>query len=78
MRAAQAAEGSREVTTLTHKTFRVGDELGLYFITLLDGTRGPAELAAAMAEKTGAPVGAVAQQLEGHLSGLLRAGMLEA
>jgi SAM-dependent methyltransferase len=74
----QAAEGAREITTLTHKTFHVGDELGLYFITLLDGTRGPAELAAAMAGKTGAPVEAVAQQLEGHLGGLLRAGMLEA
>jgi methyltransferase-like protein len=74
----QAAEGSREVTTLTHKTFKVGDDLGLYFITLLDGTRTHADLAAAMAEKTGAPVEAVSQQLEGHLRGLLRAGMLEA
>jgi hypothetical protein len=68
----QAGEGEF-VTSLRHRSVRLEDELGRRLVTLLDGTRDRAALAAEMRPHAGADVEAA---LERSLDGLARLGLL--
>jgi SAM-dependent methyltransferase len=70
----QAADGEF-VTTLRHRSVRLEDELGRRLVTLLDGTRDRAALAAEMRPYAG---DAVEAALERSLDGLARLGLLVA
>ena len=73
----QLESGATKLTTLVHNHLDVTDPEGLYFLSLLDGARTRDEIAAAMAERVGAPAEAVAAGLDGHLRRLARAGLLD-
>jgi hypothetical protein len=68
----QAAEGEF-VTTLRHRSVRLEDDLGRRLVTLLDGTRDRAALAAELGPDAGDDVEAA---LERSLDGLARLGLL--
>jgi SAM-dependent methyltransferase len=70
----QAAE-SEFVTTLRHRSVRLEDNLGRRLVTLLDGTRDRAALAAELGPDAGDEV---EDELERSLDGLARLGLLVA
>jgi SAM-dependent methyltransferase len=73
--ARRQAAGGDLVTSLRHRSVRLEDELGRRLVTLLDGTRDRAALAAEMRPYAGGDVEAA---LERSLLGLARLGLLVA
>lgn len=74
----QIARGETRLITLRHTVADVTDAPGRAFIACLDGSRTHGEIAAHMAQVTGAPLEAVAAQLSERLSQLARMPLLAA
>ena len=68
-----------QATTLIHSTVKLDDEIARRFLTLLDGSRDRAELAAALvAEFSAESAEEIAARIEPSLEYFYRAGLLEA
>ncbi len=74
---AQAARGDIIVATLHHRAAPAPQGDTAFFLSLLDGSRDMAALAAAMAERTGKPASAIAASLRGRLAEFTAMGLME-